>query len=204
MEIVQGPTLTKEQMTTILSKYGRSESSFDLKKPNVAYNRMDKGQYSYRLTKPIGDVYDGNFNPVYSPREMLERGVFEGHYLNDCILEFPKEWFVTALDNGKLSPETPDIKCNQFKIKSRQSLKVWREKGWIYGNDNRGWFQWYCRYWLGRRDPEVDAKQIKRWKAFARHYGQVAKNCPDMDCRPKQRQALLQWSWDAEVIRKSL
>jgi hypothetical protein len=202
IKVVQGPTLTKDQMKDILLKHGRSESNFKVDDEIVANNRMDKGVYKYELSEPIGKFDRSEFNPVYSPQEMLEQGVFEGRYLNDCILEFPKEWFETALADGKLSPEETDVRCNRFKIKSRQSLKVWKENGWIYGDDNRGWFQWYCRYWLGRREPETDEKQIKRWKAFKRHYGQVAKNCPDINCRPKQRQALLQWSWDADVVNE--
>jgi hypothetical protein len=127
---------------------------------------------------------------------MLKMGVFEGHYLNDCTSEFPKEWFEGAIDN--LSPEAPNTNNNYFKIKSRQSLQIWKEKGWIIDPDPRGWFQWYCRYYLGRRIPEVDEIQIKRWKSFKRHEAQVHKNCKahDCDCRPKQRQALLQWAYD--------
>jgi len=153
--------------------------------------------YSYVLSEPIGKNFDYEFNPELTPQQMLEKGVFEGHYLTDCLNEFPEEWFA----NVKLSPERADISLNYFKIKSRQPLKVWREKGWIIKPDPRGWFQWYCRYYLGRRIPEVDEKQIKRWRAFTRHKAQVIKNCKsgDLTCRPKQRQALLQWAYDPEI-----
>ncbi len=122
---------------------------------------------------------------------MLELGVFEGKYCNDCGGEFPAGWFGTA----KIS-ETADARPNCFGIKSRQPLSVWRDKGWIYGPDPRGWFQWYCRYYLGRRLEDIDSKQIGRWRTFARHAGQVRANCEpgDLFCRPRQRQALLQWS----------
>jgi hypothetical protein len=124
---------------------------------------------------------------------MLEYGVFEGKYLNDCRNEYPDNWFT----NAKLS-DTPDPSINYFGIKSRQSLQVWQKKGWIIGPDPRGWFQWYCRYYQGRRSPETDEIQIKRWRAFARHAGQVKANCDpgNILCRPRQRQALLQWSYD--------
>lgn len=120
-------------------------------------------------------------------------GVFEGKYLNDCRDEFPGDWFGGA----KLS-DTADPALNYFGVKSRQPLSVWREKGWIYGPDPRGWFQWYCRYWRGRRLPKVDAIQIRRWRAFNRHAAQVRANCDPADvfCRPRQRQALLQWAYD--------
>ena len=158
----------------------------------VVNDKMQSG-YSYKLVAPRGGDFAGNFAPHYTPKQMLEMGVFEGKYCNDCTSEFPPDWF----DNAKIS-DVPDISLNYFGIKSRQPLEVWREKGWIYGPDPRGWFQWYCRYYLGRRIPDVDAIQIKRWRAFSRHAGQIRANCDvgDIFCRPRQRQALLQWSYD--------
>ncbi len=154
--------------------------------------------YEYQLGEPVGKNFSPDFQPNISPDKMLALGVFEGKYLNDCVSEFPREWFENAMN--KLSPEKSDINKNYFQIKSRQSLQVWQENGWITPNDPdvRGWFQWYCRYYLGRRDPSLDERQIKRWRAFARHRGQVLKNCEpgNLYCRPKQRQALLQWAYD--------
>lgn len=162
--------------------------------------------YKYTLAQDYGNMDDyPNFKPHLSPHEMLVYGVFEGKYLNDGIYEFPKEWYLDALELHKLSPEKPDISVNFFKIKSRMSLGEWKRRGWIpqiEGDpDTRGWFQWYCRFYIGRRIPELDEIQIKRWKAFARHFGQVKKNCSaeDYSCRPKQRQALLQWAYDAFI-----
>lgn len=149
--------------------------------------------YSYELTAPTGDDFAADFTPFFSPQDMLEMGVFEGKYCNDCRDEFPASWF----ENARIS-DTPDPDLNYFGIKSRQPLSVWRQKGWIYGPDPRGWFQWYCRYYLGRRLPDIDIIQIKRWRGFARHAGQIRANCApgDIFCRPRQRQALLQWSYD--------
>ncbi len=159
--------------------------------------------YTYQLSEPIGKNFHPDFTPQFSPKEMLSLGVFEGKYLNDCTSEFPREWYEEALKKNKLSPEKADPSLNYFGIKSRQSLSVWREKGWITPDDPdiRGWFQWYCRYYLGRRDPVLDERQIKRWRAFRRHLGQIKKNCSpgDLFCRPKQRQALLQWAYDPFV-----
>jgi hypothetical protein len=164
-------------------------------------NKMDTGQYTYVLSAPYGQVYSEKFKPYLSPHEMLAYGVFEGKYITDCATEFPKEWYVDALKYETLSPSLPDIDCNYFKIKSRQSLSEWIDNGWLPVSpndpDNRGWFQWYCRYYIGRRLPDVDQIQIKRWRAFNRHMGQVKKNCDLLECRPKQRQALLQWAYDA-------
>jgi hypothetical protein len=155
-------------------------------------DKMQTG-YSYELVASADNDFPPEFKPFYSPQQMLEMGVFEGRYCNDCTNEFPAKWFREA----KIS-QTPDVTLNYFGIKSRQPLSVWRKNGWIYGPDPRGWFQWYCRYYLGRRLPEVDHVQIKRWKAFARHAGQIRANCDpgNIFCRRRQRQALLQWSHD--------
>lgn len=165
---------------------------------NILVNDKMQKNYSYILSKPMGiDADDFNnfgFSPELTPLEMLKMGVFEGKYINDCINEFPKEWFEESKDKRS---EKSNENLNYFKIKSRQSLYVWKNKGWIIGDDPRGWFQWYCRYWLGRR-TDYDEKQIKRWKSYVRHKGQILKNCKsgDLSCRPKQRQSLLQWAYD--------
>lgn len=158
----------------------------------IVDDKMQTG-YQYMLVAPIGDVYSERFKPYFSPQEMLEMGVFEGKYCNDCHAEFPAEWFEAAKTSDK-----PDQSLNYFGVKSRQSLSVWQQKGWVFAPDPRGWFQWYCRYYLGRRLGLVDDIQIKRWRAFSRHAGQVRANCQPADifCRPRQRQALLQWSYD--------
>jgi hypothetical protein len=161
----------------------------------IVNDRLQSG-YSYRREAPVAADFAATFTPYYTPPQMLEMGVFEGKYLNDCQPELPADWFVKA----RLSV-VPDVEMNYFGIKSRQSLSVWQQNGWIYGPDPRGWFQWYCRYYLGRRLPDTDTIQIKRWRAFTRHAGQVRANCHpgDVFCRPRQRQALLQWAHDALI-----
>jgi hypothetical protein len=164
-----------------------------MKKIQVVVSDRMQTNYRYELSAPTGEDFAENFKPQYSPREMLDMGIFEGRYLNDCMAEYPRDWF----ENAKISREA-DPEVNYFGIKSRQPLSVWREKGWIYEPDPRGWFQWYCRYYRGRRLSDVDKVQIARWKGFSRHSGQIRANCypGDVFCRPRQRQALLQWSHD--------
>lgn len=159
----------------------------------VKVNDLMQKNYSYVIEATEGEDFADGFAPDLSPEEMLEMGVFEGKYCNDCRDELPSCWF----KNARIS-DIADPSLNYFKIKSRQPLAVWQEKGWIIPPDPRGWFQWYCRYYLGRRIDNVDAFQIKRWKAFSRHAGQIRKNCRagDLSCRPRQRQALLQWAYD--------
>lgn len=187
--------LTKELMLKELeSKKSHTLDWFRKGRKILSHDRMKK-RYLYTLSENPGENFRDDFNPFYTPGQMLAMGVFEGKYCNDQISEFPQEWYVDAWD--KLSPEGADISCNYFSdVKSRQSLQVWEEKKWIIEPDRRGWFEWYMRYWIGRRIPKVDDVQIKRWKGFKRHYSQVLKHAGnDMSKRRRQRQALLQWAW---------
>lgn len=173
---------------------GRDSGKARMKKQQVIVNDLMQTNYVYTLTEPVGKNFHPEFTPELTPKQMLKMGVFGGKYLTDCREEFPRDWFVQA----KLCHEHHDPKLNYFGVNASQPLSVWREKGWIYPEDPRGWFQWYCRYYMGRRGPD-DARQIKRWKAIKRHIAQIKKNCRpgDLNCRPKQRQALLNWSYDS-------
>ena len=170
-----------------------------MKKRIKVNDKMQSG-YEYFLTEPTGKNFDIRFKPELVPKKMLALGVFGGRYMRDCRKEFPKDWFSKA----KLHPENiagHSKELNFFKVDASQSLSVWIKKGWINLWDPRGWFQWYCRYHMGRRSDD-DEKQIKRWIAIRRHIAQIKKNCPlhDFKCRPKQRQALLHWAYDSRNI----
>ena len=163
----------------------------------VQVNDLMQKNYNYELIEPVGKNYHPEFRPDLKPDEMLELGVFGGKYMTDCKDEFPAEWY----ENAKLCPERHDPALNFFGVNASQPLSVWQKKGWIYEEDPRGWFQWYCRYYMGRRSPDDD-RQIKRWKAMTRHIAQLQKNCQkgDLNCRPVQRQALLHWAYDSRKI----
>ncbi len=160
-------------------------------------DKMQKG-YRYVLSAPVARAFDPEFRPQLSPADMLRLGVFGGKYMTDCRREFPKSWFARA----KLSPKRADPALNFFGVDASQSLSEWRRKGWIHPDDPRGWFQWYCRYYMGRRMADEDSRQIKRWKAIRRHVRQIQKNCEpgDLLCRRRQRQALLHWAYDSRKI----
>ena len=162
----------------------------------VDYDLMQMG-YVYFLTEQVGKNFQADFRPQLTPKEMLELGVFGGKYMTDCSAEFPANWFKKA----RLCSKFHDPELNLFGVNASQSLAEWRRKGWIYEEDPRGWFQWYCRYYMGRRCGD-DVRQIKRWKCMRRHIGQITKNCrpSDIDCRPRQRQALLHWAYDTRNI----
>ncbi|HOS36550.1 MAG TPA: hypothetical protein PK786_11655 [Treponemataceae bacterium] len=163
----------------------------------VLVNDLMQSGYEYVLSENEGENFDPEFRPELTPKEMLELGVFGGKYMTDCTGEFPADWFA----NAKLCHEEHRPELNYFLINASKPLWYWRAKGWIYPDDPRGWFQWYCRYYRGRRCPD-DARQIKRWKAMRRHIAQIRKNCApgDLVCRRKQRQALLHWAYDSRKI----
>ena len=163
----------------------------------IVADRMQQG-YRYRRTAPAGRAFASDFKPELTPAEMLALGVFCGKYMTDCRAEFPASWFVHA----KFAPDRADCSLNYFGVRASAPLSVWVAKGWIYPDDPRGWFQWYCRYYSGRRIPGEDRRQIARWRAFRRHAEQVRRHCEPGDpfCRPRQRQALLQWAYDSRNI----
>jgi hypothetical protein len=163
----------------------------------IVHDKMQRG-YNYECMQPVGQHFDPEFKPELTPKEILALGAFGGKYMTDCQDEFPADWFAEA----KLNSKRHDPELNFFKVNASLPLAEWRRKGWIYEEDPRGWFQWYCRYYLGRRIPAEDARQIKRWKALVRHVAQLKQNCRkgDFSCRRKQRQALLHWAYDSRKI----
>ena len=168
-----------------------------MKKQIVVEKDLMQMGYVYFLTEQVAKNFHSEFRPQLSPKEMLKLGVFGGKYMSDCTAEFPVDWF----EKARLCSEIHDPDLNLFGVNASQTLAEWRRKGWIYKEDPRGWFQWYCRYYMGRRCPD-DERQIKRWKSMRRHIGQITKNCRplDLDCRPRQRQALLHWAYDTRNI----
>jgi hypothetical protein len=162
----------------------------------VVDDRMQRG-YVYYRTARVGRDFAPQFRPQLTPRQMLELGVFGGKYMTDCRGEFPASWFARA----RLSPQRRDARLNCFGVNASQSLASWRRSGWIHPQDPRGWFQWYCRYYMGRRTVD-DRRQIRRWRAIARHVAAIVKNCEagDLECRRRQRQAVLHWGYDSRAI----
>ena len=162
----------------------------------VVNDKMQQG-YRYELTEPMGRNFASDFTPDLTPKEMLALGIFGGVYMRDCQDEFPEDWF----EDAQLANGARDADINYFGINASQPLAEWERKGWIYEEDPRGWFQWYCRYYMGRRCPD-DARQIKRWRAMRRHIAQIQAHCQVGDelCRRKQRQAVLHWAYDSRKL----
>jgi len=163
----------------------------------IVVNDLMQQGYVYYRTEPPGRNFDPMFRPQLTPKEMLELGVFGGKYMTDCRDEFPASWFTKA----RLCHERHDPRLNCFGVNASQSLGTWWRKGWIHPQDPRGWFQWYCRYYTGRRTAD-DTRQIRRWRAIVRHVKQIANNCEkgDLACHRRQRQAVLHWAYDSRKI----
>lgn len=182
-----------------------------------------------------------NFTPHYSPVTMLKLGVFGGTYFNgteesakkgwDNIVNFIPEnsgfWkklnkaFPNPSDYYKAFWTYPSLHSehNFFKVRAGKDQKYWEDKGWIHPDDPRGWFEWYIKFYYGRRH-EDDARQIKRWKDFiTRHWGmlnyltiknlksELATSKKDFygalrASSPTTCQNLLHWSWDYRIKPK--
>ena len=172
------------------------------------------------------------FRPVLTPAQMIRAGVFGGCYFHPRggkagifgrhvavdHAEFPAEWFY-GIPVHKYRSRKYNKATNRHRVKSGNSQAFWEGKGWIHENDPRGWFQWYCRFFCGRRSHD-DARQIKRWEACAgpmgRWRGQLCgrvkksgKRFDDETVSPVIRQTLLHWAyalgegdWEAWCARK--
>jgi hypothetical protein len=170
-----------------------------MKKRVVTVNDKMQTGYTYECTEPVGENFDKNFRPQLTPKQMLSLGIFGGIYMRDCVHEFPSDWFTDAkFATGNKYDKT----LNYFGVQASQSLTEWRKKGWIHPEDPRGWFQWYCRYYMGRRMKMEDERQIKRWQNMRRHITWLTGACRmgDEFCRPRQRQALLHWAYDSRKM----
>jgi hypothetical protein len=167
------------------------------KRLTVVVNDKMQRAYVYARSQPVGKNFALEFRPELTPQQLLRLGVFGGKYMTDCGAEFPASWFRGA----KLCAERHDPRLNYFGVNASQSLAEWRRQGWIHRQDPRGWFQWYCRYYVGRRTSD-DARQVRRWRAIARHVTAIRKHCEsgDLECRRRQRQAVLHWAYDSRKI----
>ena len=162
------------------------------------------------------------FTPNMTPKQVLQNGSFGGTYFRDIyssvtqkkykgkkvIEEFPKNWF-TGLDlEQKILSQNYDKKLNKYGVECGTSLDYWESKKWITEHDPYGWFQWYCRFYRGRRIPEEDRRQIDRWLNLTgpkgrfrnRLYGMITKKggieqIENYEISPKIRQTLQHWGY---------
>ena len=143
--------------------------------------------------------------------DVISEGAFGGTYFRDIYSGVNGKWycnswkefkFLDGMDKKLYASSYYDVKVNKFGVKVGTSLRFWEIKGWINSMDPYGWFQWYCRYWLGRRSD--DNRQIKRWRAIVNRFESVlvkmikdkGAKYDDYSVSPKIRQILLHWGYE--------
>lgn len=117
-----------------------------------------------------------DFTPNKSPVEMLSEGAFGGSYyrpiysktlrtsIEDDWEELPDDWLTGLNVETHLTSPHYDAEINKFRVKCGQSIEEWEAAGWIsHSHDVRGWFQWYTRFFMGRRCDDDD-RQVGRWQ----------------------------------------
>ena len=114
-----------------------------------------------------------NFRPNLTPKEVLQLGSFGGTYFRPIYSgvkgesrsgqwkELPKDWLEGLNVGRQVASRSYDVGVNKYGVKCGGSLEMWESSGWITDSDPYGWFQWYCRFYQGRRCSD-DERQISR------------------------------------------
>jgi len=161
-----------------------------------------------------------DFQPNKTPKQVFQEGSFGGTYFrpiyssitkrnytsNQVTKEYPKSWFKGIDIKKMVTSPNYDKKVNKYKVKCGSSLEDWEKNNWIVEKDPYGWFQWYCRYYRGRKSDD-DERQIKRWQALAGPNGRFRrrlmneiikkkKRYNDYSVSPVIRQVLLHWGYE--------
>ena len=158
-----------------------------------------------------------NFSANKTSIEIIKEGAFGGAYFRDIYSGINRKWYKNSwkefvqLKNidAKFYTSDYDVNVNKYGVKCGTSLTFWENKGWVNKIDPYDWFQWYFRYWLGRRSKD-DERQINRWKNIvSRFRGKLVKMIRDAGSKfddylisPKIRQILLHCSY--ELTEKDL
>jgi hypothetical protein len=174
----------------------------------------------------INEDIHTQFKPNKTPQQVFKMGAFGGTYFrpihssitgkdytpSEAMKGLPKPWFEGIDIKNKITSDTYDKKINKYKVKSGSSLEAWETSGWIDKQDPYGWFQWYCRYFNGRRTAD-DERQISRWLKLAGPNGRFRRTLMnkiikkqttynDISVSPVIRQVLLEWGY--QLTRKDL
>lgn len=181
------------------------------------YLKVDKSHMYYVASATVVDNTDGtetivfpdvdvvnnlaNFKPKFSPKRMIQDGVFGGLYFGSCKPDtlyqlglkqrmlLPDDWF----ENVYQSDTKQNCKTNKFGVCAGLDRTWWINSKLIADSDPLGWFEWYCHFFLGRRIPKEDQRQIQRWIQYCkRHVNMAKKNKSGLT--PRYQQSLFQWA----------
>ena len=153
-----------------------------------------------------------DFGANKTPVEVIREGAFGRTYFRDIYSSineksYKRSWKefdqLKNIDQRFYCSDNYDVSINKYGIKCGKSLRFWENNGWINKIDPYGWFQWYFRYWLGRRSKD-DKRQINRSKKIvSRFRGKLVKMIKDAGSKfddysisPKIRQMLLHWGYE--------
>ena len=125
------------------------------------------------------------FYPNITPIDVIKKGAFVGTYFRNIYSNVNNKFYKNTwkefkelknVDKKYFCSDFYDVKLNYYGIKVGTSLRFWENKGWVNEIDPYEWFQWYFRYWKGRRSND-DKRQINRWKKIvSRFIGILKKN----------------------------
>jgi hypothetical protein len=150
------------------------------------------------------------FYPNLTPRQVIEAGAFGGCYFGypidervDYDYDTLFKYHFEGLDEELYLGRDYKPKSNKWKIRSGKDYRFWKDMGWMHKDDPYGWFEWWCKYDMGRRH-EDDKRQISRWQAFCGNegrwrnniYRQVQKSGEDWTVSPRIQQSLLHWGYE--------
>ena len=153
-----------------------------------------------------------DFGASKMPLEVIRKGAFGGTYFRDIYSSVNGKQYKKSrkefnqlkyIDQKFYCSNYYDVTVNECCVKCETLLRFWENKGWINKIYLYGWFQWYFRYWLGRRS-EDNERQINRWKKIVgRFRGKLAKMIKDAGSKfndysisSKIRQILLHWGYE--------
>ena len=184
----------------------------------MSKTKVKRGKKKQKKEEKID--YHKLFKPNVGPKSVFRKGAFGGtyfrtidsgvtgktHHGKTAIREYPDDWFKGFDIEKKVISSKYDKKVNKYGVKCGSSLEDWENNDWIIKQDPYGWFQWYCRYSLGRRTTD-DERQIKRWLGLAGPNGRFRKRLMnliiskrkgynDPSVSPVIRQVLLHWGYE--------
>ena len=133
-----------------------------------------------------------DFRPNISLNEVIKKRAFGETYFRNIYFSVTDEWYETSfrefdvledIDQNYYCLNYYDVSVNKYGVKCVTSLRFWENKGWINPMDPYCWFQWYFRYWIGRRSVD-DEREINRWKRnVTRFKGKLVKMIKDANSR---------------------